>query len=157
MKEKILPNWKWHSAEERRWAECWPSKIVNTSRSMWEVAKMLRMAPCWLKVETRKEQSFCTLARRNEHLSLGWSMSPWWMKSFWKGTDRKPSRINSSVRWRNQVSEFTPLLWLPSNPFLGLLSCVNICIFANIPGPKANVVFTIRKQWPLTNKTISGS
>lgn len=38
---------------------------------MWEVAEMPRMEPCLLDVETRKEQSSCILAERNDHLFLG--------------------------------------------------------------------------------------
>lgn len=38
---------------------------------------------------------------------------------------------------------------VPSNPFLGLQRDVNICIFANISGSKANVTFAMIEQQSL--------
>lgn len=110
MKEKILPFWKWPSAEGQRGLSVDLGKLLilpglhERSQRCWE----WHLANSRWRIE--RNRAFAQWLRGMNN-SL-WMIHVTLVKSFWKGTDRKPNRTNSSVKWGKQDSEFIPLLWL---------------------------------------------
>lgn len=110
--------------------------------------------------EEWKGTELLPLAGRNEHFHLplsGVAMEAWPSSSGREQTEC-PGEPTLPSGWGNQASEFSLMLWQSSlKSFSRLAAPANICIFANIPGPKTNVTFAIREQQSLSNRTyISG-
>lgn len=177
---KWLGSGNWPLENRKRRASCstWRRKNSKTEHgTLQRKGEELNLENCNTRRLCKKSQGCCQWhpADLQGRMERNWAIAPGWeewtfpssslwgghgslAKSFWKKADRMSRRTNPSFGWGNQALEFSLMLWQSFlKSFSRLAAPVNICIFANIPGPKTNVTFAIREQQSLSNRTyISG-